>query len=252
MGKTVFLSVFLVMLVDWLLLRGTDRIFRLHSGQFRILTAAALGGIHALLCLLPGFRFINSGIWRLILLIAAGCIAFDMDIHRTALYCLMNMGLGGFVICMGQGDFFDIAVTAVLICALCFIGFHGRPGNGNYIPIKVPTVSGTVTMTALADTGNTLCDPITGQRVLVVSSEMGSKLLGVDRGMFEHPTVSMLKYPGLRLIPYSTVGGRGLLLAKKFANVSVGGKTQDVLIAFSPMEIGKGKGFNALTGGMYS
>lgn len=252
MDKLTWLPIVLVVLVDWLLILGTDKLFGLSHNQLRAGLAALLGGGHAALCLLTGFDFLNAGIWRLIILAAAGLIAFEMDLHRTAVYCLMNMGLGGLVACLGRGNVFDIVVTAVLICALCFIGFQSKPGNGNHIPVRIPTPNGPVIVTALADTGNSLTDPITGHPVLVASAEIGSRLLGVDRTAFEHPTASILKNPGLRLIPYSTVGGRGLLLAKKFRNVSIGDKTQDVLIAFSPMEIGKGKGFNALTGGSLS
>jgi len=252
MGKTFYLPLVLVTVVDWLLLRGTDMLFGSFHSRLRACLGAILGGIHTAFCLLPGFHFLNVGIWRLIILAAAGCIAFNMDIHRTALYCLVNMGIGGLVTSLGKGSVIEIVFAAILVCALCFIGLRGRPGQQKYLSIQVPAVNGTVHMTALVDTGNSLRDPVTGQPVMVVSAQVGSKLLGVDTTTFQNPTEALESIPGLRLIPYSTVAGRGFLLAKKFKDVSVESKIQDVLIAFSPMEIGKGKGFNALTGGACS
>ena len=59
------------------------------------------------------------------------------------------------------------------------------------------------------------------------------------------------KQPGLRLIPYASVGQRGgLLLAMRFRDVKLGGKDGSALIALAPEPIGRGEGFQALAGGM--
>ena len=246
MGRTYFLPVMIVMLVDWLLLRGTDMLFGVNNRKLRSCFGALLGGIQAAFCLLPGFSFLNSGIWRLIVLICAGCVAFDMDIHRTAIYCLLNMGIGGLVISLGKGGVIQIVFAALLVFALCFIGLRGRPDQKTFLPIKIPAHNGTVSIMALVDTGNWLRDPITGRPVMVVSASVGSKLLGKDQWTFSNPTQAMREIPGSWLLPYNTVAGSGFMLVKKFEKVTVGNRIQDVLIAFSPMEIGKGKGFDAL------
>lgn len=247
--KSILLPAVFVAFVDWLLIRGTNKLFGSCHSRIKTVIGALLGGIHAILCLTPGFNFLNAGIWRMILLAAAGMIAFELDVRRTSLYCLANMGLGSLVMCLGKGSVVDILFTVLLICALCFIGFQGKPGRSRYIPVHIPMPNGILSATALADTGNSLRDPVTGQPALILSAELGSKLLGTDRMLFAHPASGIMKLPGARLLPYSTVGGNGLLLAKKFKNVQIGSKISDVLIAFSPSEIGKGKGFNALTGG---
>ena len=252
MASMYALPMVLVGLVDGLLIWGTNMIFNKKTVRLRAVLGASIGSIHTLLCLLPGFSFLDAGIWRVIMLAAAGCIAFDMDIRPTALYCLMNMSLGGLVSYMRQGNMVDIVITAILIGLLCFLGFQTKRGKGIYIPVQVPTSHGMVFMTALADTGHSLCDPLTGQPVLVASAQMGSRLLGVEQSVFSKPISAMEMHPGLRLIPYTTIGGKGMLLAKKFQKVKIGEKMQDVLIAFSPMDIGKGKGFNALTGGRFA
>lgn len=249
MERTFYIPLLLVIVVDWLLLHGTDMLFGSKHSWLAMGTGAIVGGIHAAICLMPGFEFLNAGVWRLIILAVAGCIAFDMDIHRTALYCLINMGIGGLIYRLGEGNISDTIFAVLLVCALCFIGLRGKPIQTGLIPIKVNTPNGTINMNALMDTGNMLCDPVTGREVMVVSARIGSRLLGVDESIFKNPTEALNKVPGLRLIPYNTIAGKGLMLAKRYKQVLVGKKTQDILIGFSPLEIGKGKGFDALKGG---
>ena len=55
--------------------------------------------------------------------------------------------------------------------------------------------------------------------------------------------------PGLRLIPYKTVGGSGLLLGLWLQDVKIGSSQGSSLVAFSP-EIFSAEGmYQALTGG---
>jgi iron complex outermembrane receptor protein len=59
-------------------------------------------------------------------------------------------------------------------------------------------------------------------------------------------TIGLL--PGLRLIPYKTISGRGFLLAMPMQNVKIGSYRGSSLVAFSPESIGNGN-YQALTGG---
>ena len=53
MNKMIFLPAVLVVLVDWLLIRGTDKLIGTKHSQIRAWLAASLGGIQTVLCLLP-------------------------------------------------------------------------------------------------------------------------------------------------------------------------------------------------------
>ena len=56
--------------------------------------------------------------------------------------------------------------------------------------------------------------------------------------------------PGLRLIPYRAVGNAGgFLLAKRFADVTIGDKKQSALVAFAGEGLGNDACCQALTGG---
>ena len=55
----------------------------------------------------------------------------------------------------------------------------------------------------------------------------------------------------MRLLPFQAVGrSSGLLPAKRFEDVKIGAWRGSCLVAFSPNEIGRGKPYEALTGGM--
>lgn len=250
MDKTVYLTGLLVMLVDLLLIVSTDKLFCTSGGWISRAVAALTGGCHAALCLLPGFAFLCADLWRWILLVAAGCIAFDFKIGRIATFCVLNVALETFISAISSGDYWKAILSVSVIFAVYLIFAQRNPVNHHYVKIRVHTNAGPVEMIALRDTGNTLSDPITGRPVVVVSSQMGSRLLGVQESELSHPITVMQKVKGCRLIPYNTVGGRGLLLAKSFENVEIDSRKQRALIAFSPNEIGNGKNFNALTGGI--
>jgi len=64
-------------------------------------------------------------------------------------------------------------------------------------------------------------------------------------------TLASHPMPGLRLIPYHSVGqGEGMLLAKRFEQVTVGKRTRSALVAFAPEGLGRGDVYQALTGGV--
>ena len=119
--------------------------------------------------------------------------------------------------------------------------------NRNLVPVELTYGSKTLRIKALRDTGNTLRDPITGKQVLIVGSDVAQKLTGLTVSMLNDPVGSVQALPGLRLIPYQTVGNTGFLLALKLNDVRIGDRQGSALIAFSPCLLGKH--YQALTGG---
>ena len=105
---------------------------------------------------------------------------------------------------------------------------------------------------ALRDTGNGLRDPITGDQVLVIGPEVACKLTGLSRRELKNPveTLAKGKLPGLRLIPYTAVSGKGMLLALRLPQVRIGSIEQSTLVAFAAEGLSGSGGFEALTGGV--
>ena len=102
---------------------------------------------------------------------------------------------------------------------------------------------------ALLDTGNSLFDPVSGMEVMVVSAHALSPVFADYPGLAACPAVELVeraaRFPELagrfRLIPYSAVGGAGLLAAFRPDALTVGGETRaELLAAVSPELQGDG------------
>jgi stage II sporulation protein GA (sporulation sigma-E factor processing peptidase) len=110
-------------------------------------------------------------------------------------------------------------------------------------------------LTALRDTGNSLCDPITGKPVLVICGEVANRLTGLTIDELSRPLETMTNAPiqGLRLIPYRSVGQpAGLLLALKLPYVKIGKWSGSSLVAFAPEQLSGEGDYKALAGGIAS
>ena len=77
-------------------------------------------------------------------------------------------------------------------------------------------------------------------------------MTGLTREQLKSPveTLAEGKISGLRLIPYHTVGGAGMLLAKTFPDVKIGSRRQSAVVAFDTGNLGKSERYQALTGGI--
>lgn len=245
-GKTVFgFSV----LVNFLLLMGAGRICRIPSNCGRVLAAALLGGIHAAACLQPDFYFLGNVLWRCIILTVMAMIAYGISLsalRRGTLFSLLSLALGG----IGQGGILQAVSVAGLICLMCYLGFHGEPRSATYVPVELSYGDKHFRLTALQDTGNMLRDPITGHQVLVVGAAVAQELTGLTRQQLLKPVESVAALPGLRLIPYHTIGNSSFLLAMRFSDVKIGSWQGSSLVAFAPEGLSVEGSYQALTGGM--
>ena len=88
---------------------------------------------------------------------------------------------------------------------------------------------------------------MTGQGVLILDAPSAQHLTGLTLQQLNAPVESLGILPGLRLIPYHTVGNSGFLLALRLARVRIGKKEESIVVAFAPQTFGKD--YQALTGG---
>ena len=246
------MTVVLNVLVEALLLLGTNRLRGCPSSLPRVMLAAALGGGHAWLCLTPGFRFLGSALWRLVFLALMGVIAFGLrrsTLGRGGIFMLLHLALDGLTGGVTASGAVRLAAAAVGIAALCLTG--DGTAFQRLIPVELNYRGKRLRLTALRDTGNTLRDPVTGRSVLVVGAEAAKELTGLTAKQLKHPVETMGQIPGLRLIPYHTVGQTGgLLLALPVKNAKIGQWQGSTLVALAPERIGQGTDYQALTGGM--
>ncbi len=253
MTGDIGLVMLLNFLVDFLLILAASRLAGHPPGYGRAGVAAWLGGIYGGVCLLPRCAFLAGHVGRLASLCVMSWVAFGWNagtLRRGLLFCLLSVAINGTALGIGSGKLWAAPVAAVGIWLLCFLGFPNSGGT-TYVPVTIRHSGRTVRFTALRDTGNTLRDPVTGQGVIIAGAQVAQSLTGLNREELTHPveTVSAGKHPGLRLIPYRTVGNSGMLLAMRFEHVQAGKRCGSCLVAFAPQRIGVGSEYQALTGG---
>lgn len=255
MENYLILVVILRFLVEFCLVLGTNRISGCTLGLKRSAMAALVGTAFSVGSLLPGFRFLGNVLWHMVSLVLMSVIAFGWHwdaLRRGAIFVFLEMALGGITSSLTGGGFWTIALGTVAIYLLCMVGFQGKPGQ-HYVTVQICHRGKAVSFMALVDTGNTLRDPVSGEAVLIVDADIAWRLISLDVYQLAHPieTISAGVYPGLRLIPYQSVGQpSGMLLGMRAEKLLIDGKCSEMILAFAPQEIGRGKPFQALAGGL--
>lgn len=247
---------FINFLIDFLLILGTNRLAGFPPGYGRSAMAAVLGGVYGGMCLIPGFSFLSHLLWRTVFLSLMAVIAFGWNRSawmRGGVFLLLSMALGGISVGMRHSSIWVLIASLLLMWILCNVSFRGNIAQQEYIPVTLWWGDKEMKIIALRDTGNTLHDPLTGERVLVAGADIGIKLLGLTEYQLAHPveTLSSGTVSGLRLIPYHAVGQpAGMLLAARFQKARIGKKSAQPLVAFAPERIARGGAYQMLTGGL--
>jgi len=242
-------------LVDLLLLIAANRLCGYPLKVKKAVLGAGIGAIYAGACMLPGFRFLGNILWRLVALGLMSIIAYGWNaftLRRCAIFVFLSMALGGIALGLGNGGIGALLASAGAICVLCVVGFRGGAAAKEYITVKLSYGGSTRELIALKDTGNGLKDPVTGQPVLVVGADVAKQMLGLTQEQLLAPieTMTQNQIPGLRLIPYRSVGNaNGMMLAVRMDQVCVGKREIGNLVAFAPQVLGKGE-IGALAGGI--
>lgn len=252
---------FLNTAVNYFILLATARLCPHAAKRLRLAAGAALGGLYAVGTVLPGMDLLLRLPLKMLCGVGMVLIAFGGQGHflRTSIIFLaVSAAFGG----------------AVWAISMLFYGF--RPG-GLYIPVSLPMLAvsfalcyGAVTLvfrrigeraerclrrvevtlgtrraefSALEDTGNALCDPMTGMPVIAANAEAlmpllppGTRLTGSAEENFRLLAADETLRARLRLIPYSAVGVEsGLLLALRPDRILADGKpARSQLVAITP------------------
>ncbi len=250
---TVYIDeVFLVnFLMDWLILWATGNLSQNPVKRWRLAAAALLGAVYSIVIFLPW------GFWLAVLpvkllcslvmvLVAYPVVNWPNYLKNLVYFYLISFVLGGaslavmnlwgqqFVetwngIALVQMDFqlFWLAVAVGLVlAAVFFLRQHVRRDLTAAPVIATAQIGlGTrqVTVRLLADSGNSLTDPLTAQPVIVAerkrllplfSEELQRQLAQEQAGSAQLLLAAEQSgWPGRwRLIPYQAVGQQGLLL----------------------------------------
>lgn len=241
MRQTVYLDVLVSVnfLVDYFLLYAAGQLSASAISRVRLCLGALVGAVFSCSILLPPLPFPLNG-----LLTAVSCglmtlTAFGFGGWRR--FARSALWLGAVTVCYGGlmlavwllasprgliinngAVYIDIPpgllVLATVVCYAVTSLFSGRMRRRNLIRsrcrVEICHRGQRVSLEAIVDTGNLLTEPFSGLPVIVAEREALGPVLpeGVDdfgrEGLSpESPP------PGLRVVPYSGVGGGGVMLA---------------------------------------
>ena len=249
MGTVILIS----LLVNFLLLLGAERLCGYPPNTVKCVLAAVVGAVYAGACLQPGFYFLGNILWRLVSLGIMGGIAYGLTVsalRRGVVFALLSLALGGIVAGVGQKGILGVICATGVLFFMCLMGIPPRLGRTRYLPVELNYGRKRLQLTALLDTGNTLRDPVTGSEVLVVGADIAEELTGLTREQLRKPVEFVGALPGLRLIPYKSVGSTGFLLAMRLSDVKIGKWKGHSLVAFAPEGLSSEGAYQALTGGV--
>ena len=247
------LAVLLNFLVDGALLLGVKRMAGDPPDFLRCALAAGLGSAYGTVCLIPCLKFWGTVSGQAAVLAFMGLTAFGPGIkgfRRTVLFSFLSLALGGISVLIQRHTFLAVVLSACLVLFLCSFGFRRGSPQQKTVSVSISCGDQKVVLTALEDTGNMLRDPLSGQPVLIAGPDTAVQLLNLSREELQHPAETVLEgtHPGLRLLPYHTLGmSAGMLAAYRFPDVQIDGKRKNTLVAFAPEKL-TGE-YQALTGG---
>ena len=245
---------------DYLLLLASGRVAGavLHRG--RILLAAALGAAWALASVVPGWGFASHPAVKIALGVGMSLIAYGSERRFwrcCALFFAMSALFGGAV--WGAALLFGYDAggrlyvplsfrTLALSFALCYAAvtllFRRRAARERRIaPLELRLGGKSALLRALADTGCSLADPVSGRAAVVADAAAMAPLLGgeVDISFAASAAEELAARPGLAgrvsLIPFRAVGVPGSILAAVRPDEALfEGRRVDVLVALGRID----------------
>ena len=258
--------------VDSILLIAAGNLCGLPFRRVRALAAGGIGGLYAIATQVfagspVAWPAVKMLVGIVMPLCAFGYLSRAAFLRRLTAFWVMSVATGGAV--LGAAALFgggrsephpaELTVLAfalgIMLLVSSWIGGAAAHSAEERVRVKVSRGGREVEFTALVDSGNTLRDPLSGFPVIVTEREAVISL-------FEPEVAAALRRSGgdavqflaelagkgslFRLVPYTTVSGRGMLAAFRPDRVEVGGKEVRALVALSEEQVGQT--FAALVG----
>ncbi len=243
--------------IDALLLALTRRFLRLPLPTGRWIAASVLGGalaFSALLPRLPPAAAVLLGLLEAALLAAAAFAPkpFRTIVKAAFVLFLFAASLSGLLFLLPFGGltlrngavYFPISAPLLLGTTCAAYGllriFSGlsdkREPDALFAPIEITLRGRTVSLTGKTDTGLSLTEPFSGEPVLIAERRALGDLLPED-----FPALSGGKGPpGVRLVPFSSLGADGILPAFRPDRLTVRGVPAAGWVAVSEKPLSAG------------
>ena len=221
--------------IDYFLILAVRRFFHLWAKPWRMVLGAVFGGFCGLLGLVPMPFYLSLFVLflcgGLICLIAFYDGSKIMYIKEAACFFTFSMIFSGFTLALVElfginasvvhgFVYFDISPVILIVFTLIsyivsnLLGrLTGRhTGKTDFVRIIVENNSAKTELFAKIDTGHSLKEPFSGTPVIVAERRIAEKIIPEEIGDYlDHKKAA----GAFRLVPFSSVGGGGLLPAFK-------------------------------------
>lgn len=261
---TIYIDVLLIfnLYINYFLVRSTALVMRQRVSSMRCLMASAVGALSALAILLPPAPFFINVLIKLVIANAVTFAAFGRQkisdhIVRTLFFLLMCFIYGGAMLALWQfaapmgmvyengTAYFNIPIAALAVFTVISYGairairYFADCRHTCTEPCIVTITVGEThkELKGLPDTGNSLTDVFSGKAVIICS------LCAIREIVPENITGYMSgshDITGIKLIPFRTVGGDGLIPVFSADRITINGNDADALVGVSEADIGSG------------
>ncbi len=239
MQQTIYLDVLIAVnfLVDYFLLYTAGQLSASALSRTRLCLGALLGGVCSCTILLPPLPFILNAAVTLSVCAAMTAVSFGFGgwrqyLRRAAYVLLITVCYGGAMLAIrlaaaprglaiNNGAVYidippELLVLTTVVCYAAVSLFSGRLRRRNLIrsrcSVTIENGGSKVTLDAIVDTGNLLNEPFSGLPVIVAEQDALSSVLPVGFAQFASGNAGDHS-ADIRVIPYSGVGGGGMMLA---------------------------------------
>ncbi len=249
--KTVIYADVLVavnVIVNYLLLRATAAISGARTGRLRMFFSLAVSGAYSLIIFAENLPFAVSVLLKilmcgLIVLLAFKPLRVKAFLRCCAVFSALSFGLAGVLSALwftfapnslfykNGAVYFDVDILTLTLSALgvyCVAGlgyklFRRRTPDNCIYTVVIENKEKSVQGKALLDTGNSLTESISGRPVIVCTKGFLKDILPEGfEALCDNPYLTDIKPPtGFCLVPFSTVGGAGILPAYRPESVGV-------------------------------
>ena len=266
----VYVDVLIVLnlFINFFILKLTALICKNGCKTFRIILGSLVGAIFSLYIFLPSsnpfveivFRLAMSGV---ITVICFGVDSLKSFFRRISVFfaasfiyagCMMGiwylfkpnrLAINNGVVYVDISPIVLICATIISYLVLSVVRFF----SAKHAPIAkrcnliIRIEPNEIKITAMVDTGHSLTDSLTDRPIIIIDKQTAKRLLDFVPTL-AHATSNDFKVKGFRAIPYSSVGGHGLLPAFEpdKLEVEVNGKTTAIarpILAISEEPLGE-------------
>lgn len=268
----VYADVLLIvnLFVNYALLLCSSMIMKKHTQRLRILLGAAIGAFYGFVVFLPELPSLAEFALRLaatllIVLGAFGYKNFPSFLRSFFTFFAVSFAFGGIMLVLwvtvapigmiynNGAVYFDIdlavlAISTVVSFAVVSLIAHftaRRAPKDSIALVKISYKGKEVKLTALVDTGNSLCETFSGYPVVLGEAESLEKIMpDAVRAFIDGDDVS--SSPEMRLVMHKTVSGTGVLPVFRpdyieVKSVSHSIKTSEVYVAVTKNNLARGE-----------